>query len=262
MDQPDTLDRLPARLLGVWAHPDDEAYLSAGLMARMTDAGRSVTVITATRGEKGTDDERRFGTTAFATHRERELRASLDTVGVRDLRFLGHGDGDCDSSNTSDAVSMIESVMRQVRPSVIVTFGPDGITGHPDHQAVSRWTTEAWRRHGGGQLHYATMTHDYVAEHADLHDRLGTFDEFGLDGPISVAADAVVAAYDLSDAELDRKRQALAAHASQTVGLSAFMGEETYRTWWRTERFRRPTPAELATCPLPRPLGAPFEAAP
>jgi LmbE family N-acetylglucosaminyl deacetylase len=44
---------LPRRLMGIWAHPDDEAYLSAGLMGRMVDAGRPVTVLTATRGEKG-----------------------------------------------------------------------------------------------------------------------------------------------------------------------------------------------------------------
>ena len=54
------IDHLPSRLLAIWAHPDDEAYLSAGLMARMTDAGHEVTVVTATRGEKGTGDPSLF----------------------------------------------------------------------------------------------------------------------------------------------------------------------------------------------------------
>ena len=49
---------LPKRLLGIWAHPDDEAYLSAGLMARVVASGGSVTVLAATRGEKGTDSSR------------------------------------------------------------------------------------------------------------------------------------------------------------------------------------------------------------
>jgi hypothetical protein len=55
----------------------------------------------------------------------------------------------------------------------------------------------------------------------------------------------------LTDAELDVKRLALAAHGTQTAGLAATIGEETYRTWWGQERFRRPTPMELACCPLP-----------
>ena len=72
-----------------------------------------------------------------------------------------------------------------------------------------------------------------------------------------MGTDELVAAYDLSDVELDRKRRALAAHASQTDGLAEFMGEETYRTWWRSEWFRRPTVAEITSCPVPTRITAP-----
>ena len=243
------LDRLPNRLLGVWAHPDDEAYLSAGLMARMVDAGHDVTVVTATRGEKGTDDPALFGSATFAVHREQELRRSLGELGVTDLRMLGHADGDCDLVAPDSAVETIAAVMQEVRPEVVITFGPDGITGHPDHRAVSSWTTEAWRRVGHGDLRYATMTDRFVISHADLHHEIGVFDDYDLDGPFSVTAEEIVAEYDLADIELDRKRRALAAHASQTEHLAAFIGAETYRTWWRTEWFRRPTTTELSSCP-------------
>jgi LmbE family N-acetylglucosaminyl deacetylase len=243
------LDRLPNRLLGVWAHPDDEAYLSAGLMARMVDAGHDVTVVTATRGEKGTDDPALFGSATFAVHREQELRRSLGELGVTDLRMLGHADGDCDLVAPDSAVEAIAAVMREIRPEVVITFGPDGITGHPDHRAVSSWTTEAWLRVGHGDLRYATMTDRFVMSHADLHDEIGIFAEYGLDGPFSVTAAEIVAEYDLADIELDRKRRALAAHASQTEHLAALVGADTYRTWWRTESFRRPTTTELSSCP-------------
>ena len=244
------LDRLPARLLGVWAHPDDEAYLSAGLMARLTDAGHRVTVVTATRGERGTDDPDRHGTAAFAAFRERELRASLREVGVTDVRILGHADGDTHRLDPNGPVEAIAAVIRDVRPEVVITFGPDGITGHPDHQAVSAWTTEAWRRERGGELRYATQTHDFIEEYADLHDRLGIFAGFDLEGPFAVDTTDLVAHYELSDDELDRKRRALAAHASQTEPLAAAMGEATYRGWQRAESFRLPTAAELSACPL------------
>jgi len=257
MNPTNPLETLPQRLVGVWAHPDDEAYLSAGLMARMADAGRSATVVTATRGEKGTDDPSRHGTTAFAAHREQELRASLAELGVHDVRMLGLPDGGCDLVDDDEMVTALGTVFAETRPDAVITFGPDGITGHPDHRAVSRWTTEAWRRHGVADLRYATMTHEYVAQHAELHDQLGAFDQFGLDGPVSVGADQVVAAYDLSDIELDRKRRALAHHASQTEPLAAVMGEDTYRTWWRTEWFRRPTATEATSCVTPMRITTP-----
>ena len=242
---------LPQRLLGVWAHPDDEAYLSAGLMARVVVAGGHVTVFTATRGEKGTDDPDRYDQPTFAAERERELRASLAELGVHDVRVIGLRDGECDLADPHAAIDAIRAVMDEVDPDTIVTFGPDGITNHPDHRAISRWTTEAWRRCGRGELLYAAMTHEYVAEHQELHDRLGIFDDFGGRGPSSVARWCIELECVLDESELDRKRAALAAHASQTAPLSAMMGEETYRAWWRDETFRAPSAAEIAACPLP-----------
>jgi LmbE family N-acetylglucosaminyl deacetylase len=242
---------LPRRLLGVWAHPDDEAYLSAGLMARVAATGGEVTVLTATRGEKGTSDPDRYDRPAFADEREEELRASLGMLGVHDVRFMGLRDGECDLADPHAAIATIEAVIGEVDPDMIVTFGPDGITNHPDHRAVSRWTTEAWRRHGRGELLYATMTHDYVRRHEDLHQRLGIFEDFGGRGPRSVAQWCVQLECALTERELDLKRAALAAHASQTAPLVAMMGEDTYRSWWSEETFRAPTAAEIAACPLP-----------
>jgi len=68
-------------LLGVWAHPDDEAYLSSALMAAVRREGGRVVVVTATHGENGTDDPARWPPQRLAEQRERELRASLDVVG-------------------------------------------------------------------------------------------------------------------------------------------------------------------------------------
>jgi LmbE family N-acetylglucosaminyl deacetylase len=241
----------PRRLLGVWAHPDDEAYLSAGLMARVVETGGEVTVLTATRGEKGTDDPADYDQPHFAARRERELVAALAEVGVTDVRFMGLRDGECDIADDESSVAAIADVIAETRPDTIVTFGPDGITNHEDHRAISRWTTEAWRRAGSGELLYATMTHDYLSLHRELHDRLGIFAEFGDRGPASVSRRSVALECALSETELDRKRRSLAAHASQTDGLAAAMGEDVYRGWWRDERFRRPTRSEIEHCPVP-----------
>ena len=242
---------LPRRLLGVWAHPDDEAYLSAGLMARVIATGGTVTVLTATRGEKGTDDSAMYDTDEFGELRERELRSSLAVLGVSDVRFLGLRDGECDIADDERTIDAILRTIEDVLPDAIVTFGPDGITNHPDHRAVSRWVTEAWRRSGHGELMYATMTHDYVAFHRTLHDAIGAFADCPDGRPTSHGRSCVTLECALNESELDVKRSALARHGSQTAGLAELMGEATYRTWWRDERFRAPTATELAACDLP-----------
>ena len=85
-----------------------------------------------------------------------------------------------------EGVARVEALIRDVRPDVVVTFGPDGLTGHPDHVAVSRWTIEAWQRAGHGELLLATMTDAFRIEHESLHERLG------LSMPLSVPDTEVV----------------------------------------------------------------------
>jgi LmbE family N-acetylglucosaminyl deacetylase len=236
--------RLPNRLLGVWAHPDDECYLSAGLMARVVGAGGSVRLICATSGERGTDDPQLFGTDRFAQLRRRELRASLTVLGVDDVRFLGIADGACELVEADTVVSQLADEIAAFEPDTVVTFGPDGITGHPDHVAVSRWTTAAAAARPAVELMYATMTNDHVERHRSLHDELGLFGDFADGRPRSVPNGAVALQCALDHGELIRKRHALACHGSQTVKLAELVGEATYFAWWSTESFRRPTASE------------------
>ena len=121
-------------LLGVWAHPDDEAYLSAGLMAEFRERGDRVVMITATLGEHGTDDPALWPPDVLAALREVELRNALRAVGVNELRLLGYEDGTLDSFDTTDGCDLLTAHIRDIEPDLIVTFGPEGMTGHPDHQ--------------------------------------------------------------------------------------------------------------------------------
>ena len=135
-------------LLGVWAHPDDEAFLSAGLMALARDTGERVVVVTATAGEQGAPDPADRGH-ALGRRRRRELRASLAAVGVQEHTILGVPDGECAAVPSGDGASLVRRWIAAVRPDTIVTFGPEGMTGHGDHRAVHRWVTDAWRQSGG-----------------------------------------------------------------------------------------------------------------
>lgn len=224
-------------LLGVWAHPDDESYLSAALMNRVVNAGGRVVLATATRGERGGNVDPH----ALAVTRERELRSAMATVGVDDIRFLGYSDGECASADTGEATSTIADLIDEVRPDVIVTFGPDGITHHPDHTAVSLWTTAAARLAGHDELLYATMTDEFALRFDDLHERIGLW----ADGaPLAIPASEVSLHVVPTRRERKIKARALRAHASQLSGLIEMIGDEVFDSWWVDEFFRRPTEAE------------------
>ncbi|MGH2768453.1 MAG: PIG-L family deacetylase, partial [Actinomycetota bacterium] len=136
-------DRL-GTTLGVWAHPDDETYLSAGLMAHAVRSGLRVMCVTATRGEEGSFDEKRWPTATLGKVREAELMASLEILGVTDHLWLDYRDGTCASVDPEEGTERVRAVIEEVRPDSILTFGPDAMTGHPDHRAASAWATEAF----------------------------------------------------------------------------------------------------------------------
>ncbi len=231
------------RLLGVWAHPDDEAYLSAGFMHRVVAAGGSATILTATYGEAGVPDDDPRSPAVVAALREAELQQCLREVGADLLPIIGHRDGGCPDVPHEQGVAAVRRAFDAIRPHVVITFGPDGITGHADHLAVHRWVTDAWRRSRQGTLLYATLTDGFVARNRAMHERIGVF---GDHEPVGVPERVVALTISLDDDELDRKRRALAAHASQTEELAAAMGQDVYRTWFRDEAFRRPTRDEVA----------------
>ena len=139
-------------------------------------------------------------------------------------------------------MASIASVLHEVRPDLVVTFGPDGITGHEDHIANWRLATQAWLYSGQGALWYAAKTQSWLDDWRELHDE---FDVWMTDEPKGVADNDVERIVDLDQQELDRKRGVLAHHASQTVGLAAAFGEDRYLEWISQEAFRPATAAEL-----------------
>jgi LmbE family N-acetylglucosaminyl deacetylase len=135
--------------MAVLAHPDDESLGVGGTLAKYASEGVDVFLVTATRGDGGRyrghhpDDHRHPGPQALANIREQELRAAAAVLGVRELSLLDYRDQRLDRANPCDAVADIVGHVRRVRPDVVVTFGPDGAYGHPDHIAISQFTTAA-----------------------------------------------------------------------------------------------------------------------
>lgn len=133
------------RLMAVLAHPDDESLGVGGTLAHYAASGVETCVVTATRGERGRfhDNANRPDDEQVGRVRERELRAAARDLGVRDVALLGYRDGELDRADVREAVGRIVEHLRRVRPHVVLTFGPDGAYGHPDHIAISQLTAAA-----------------------------------------------------------------------------------------------------------------------
>lgn len=129
------------RLMCVTAHPDDESLGFGGTLARYAAEGVEVSLVVATRGERGRygdGSEPHPGAEELGRIREGELRAACDALGVRHLRFLDYLDSEVDQVDPEEATGRVASHIRELRPHVVVTFDPYGAYGHPDHIAVSQ----------------------------------------------------------------------------------------------------------------------------
>lgn len=135
----------PLRLMAVLAHPDDESLGLGGALARYAAEGVGTYLVTATRGERGWrgDPAADPGLEAFGRTREAELLAAARVLGVREVNFLNYIDGDLDQAEPAAAIGQIVGHLRRVRPQVVITFGPEGAYGHPDHMAISQFTIAA-----------------------------------------------------------------------------------------------------------------------
>ena len=127
-------------ILSVWAHPDDETYLAAGIMAAARDAGQRVACVSATAGENGTDDPETWPPDRLGRVRRWETAAAMAVLGVREHQVSGLPDGGLDD-HEEEGLVWVGRLLDDVQPDTILTFGPDGMTYHPDHIAVHRWVT-------------------------------------------------------------------------------------------------------------------------
>ena len=272
----DALD-VPRRLLLVHAHPDDETIGTGATMAKYAAEHASVTLVTCTLGEEGevlapelahlaADQQDGLG-----QHRIGELAAAMEALRVTDFRFLGGAGRWRDSgmmgtlanqrpdcfwqADLSAAVRELVSVVREVRPQVVVTYDSNGGYGHPDHIQAHRVTVaavdaaadpayapelgEVW---SVDKLYWSAVPKSVLQAGIDHLKAAGQTDFFGVDSaeelPMGVPDEQVTTEIDAS-AHLDAKVAAMRAHRTQiavdgpffaladNVGLQAF-GIEHY----------------------------------
>lgn len=232
----------PAELgtvVGVWAHPDDEAYLMAGTALTASAGGSRVVCVTATAGEAGeTADEERWPRAELGSIRRAEMAECMRILGVDAHHWLDLPDGSLAEVGHEHGVELVVAVLEAERPDTVLTFGADGMTGHPDHVAIGTWTHEAVRRFGlDCRVLAPTNTQAWYDAWPDL-----TAAVFPDGGPVA-APDDLAMVVELSPELASRKVEALRAQASQTSGIVDALGVESYGRWVGTEHWvRRPHP--------------------
>jgi LmbE family N-acetylglucosaminyl deacetylase len=244
------------RLMAVLAHPDDESLGLGGALAKYSAAGVETHLVMATRGERGwqADPADYPGPLALGRVREDELTEAAKALGLAGVTYLDYLDGNLACADPERAVSAIAGELRRVRPDVVVTFGPDGVYGHPDHIAISQFATAAiapaadcdFPTRGGhaphrvAKLYYRIWTADETAEY------LAVFGDVGID----VAGErrrwmswpdwAVTTRLDTA-AHWAAVKTAVLSHRSQ-VGACELLGAldaAGHRRLWGTQHFYR-----------------------
>ncbi len=143
-------------ILWILAHPDDESFGNAGTMLLADDAGMKTAYVCATRGEAGEIRDSALATRAsLAAVREQELRRSMRLAKLDELRIMPYRDSGMAGTKENDdpralvqapdeeVIAHLVGHIRELRPKVVVSFGPDGVYGHPDHIRIGAMTDEA-----------------------------------------------------------------------------------------------------------------------
>jgi N-acetylglucosamine malate deacetylase 2 len=145
-------DKQPYTLLVVTAHPDDESFPMGGTLAKYASEGVRVVLVAATAGEAGIPG---LPPGQAAALRKNELQAAGAVLGAARVEFLDYPDGNLAAADPGQVVGRLTAVMEEEAPQVVITFGPDGISGHPDHITIYRFTTQAVRQANiQAQLYY------------------------------------------------------------------------------------------------------------
>ncbi len=244
------------KLMCVLAHPDDESLGNGGVLAKYAAEGIETYLVTATRGERGWfgRQEEYPGREALGKIREAELYAAAKELGLHRVDFLDYIDGDLDQAPPQAAIEKIVVHLRRVKPQVVLTFGPDGSYGHPDHIAISQFTTaatvcaadptfvdaEQLAPHRVSKLYYMAATREllevYQSVFGDLVMHVDGIERRSIGWPRWAVTTSINA-----QAYLSTVKRAVRCHNSQLPAYSLFenVSEEQLHVLWGMQTYYR-----------------------
>ncbi len=209
-------------LAGVFAHPDDEVFGCGGLFAAAAASGVRCALYCATDGDAGRASGTGLDTrAALGARRREELEAATALLGIRTLVMPGHTDGELLALDADRLTGEIVRFLREQRPDVVVTFGPEGAPNqHRDHRAVSRAATAAFFLAGNPTL-FADLADDGLLPWRPSRLYYVTWPDPAPDAEFPVRGLPVTASVPVHE-HVPTKRAAFMAHATQRDHLHRF----------------------------------------
>lgn len=196
--------------------------------------------MTATRGEEGTQDISKWPAETLGAVRSAELKEALRIIGVKDHHWLDYRDGTLQHQDDDSAVKKIATYIQRYNPDTVLTFGPEGLTGHPDHQSVSRWVSKAIDKFDNKPtLYHAVITQEQYDNYLKKADeKLNIF--FNISNPPMMPLSECDLSFACDYAEMcELKRSAIAAMPSQTEIMFKILGEDFIDGAFMNEAFVR-----------------------
>jgi LmbE family N-acetylglucosaminyl deacetylase len=220
-------------LLAVFAHPDDERVIGP-LLSRLSREGREVHLVIATDGSKGVRDHAGIAAgPALAAARTLEAEWAAKRLGVRQLYLLGLEDGGLASfENLARLRTELANLIARIEPVAIITFGPEGGTGHPDHRLVGNVVTQIVQsdeRHNTIDLLYASLPAERL--------RTAPRSSPTVNG---VAADLLTVRVSFESQDLLAGQEAFACHRTQYTPTEMAAINKTLAHVWNGTAYLRP----------------------
>lgn len=246
-------------LVSFHAHPDDEAIACGGTLARASAEGHRVVVVFATKGEHGEVPEGFLeADEALWRRRERECHEAAEILKAHRVEFLGytdsgmmgtpenHGPDSFWQADVQEAAGRLARILDEEQADILTLYDEKGGYGHPDHIQVPRAGTLAAQIASTDKVYESVVDRDRIkawfamAETAEGRAAMGGIEIPSTEGveSMGVAGETITTRVDVS-AYLDRKRRAMAAHASQIGETSFFLAlpEALSREVWGLESY-------------------------
>ncbi len=198
------------KLLCITAHPDDEAGGFGGTLALYAERGVEISLICLTAGTAARNRGGAKTDAELAEMRTRELGDSCRLLGVKHWEILGYQDAHLAEADLPEVIGQLVKRIRQIRPQVVVTYGPDGgFTGHPDHAMAGVFATMAFQWAGRTDRYpefgtpYASQKLYYVTSEYKLAERQ------------AIAPPVITASIDIGPERFEKRIQAFMQHKTQ-----------------------------------------------
>ena len=215
----------------IFAHPDDESFSSGGTIAKLTQKGVVVKLITATKGEEGQLGEPPITTREnIAEIREKELNTATKILGISKIYFLGLKDGSLPKIPLKNLSDKVLKILVAEKPNIIVTFGKEGASRHPDHIKIGKAGTHAFRKYMNlinkkVKLYHVVSPRSLVKKLKKMGIVYNAF------GEIKGTPDSkITTILDISET-IDKKIKALKSHKTQRKDVERFLKRSDFKEY-------------------------------